>query len=95
MSNTKVKYVAKYVFGSLTGLNYSKKNLKVAVSTNDYTIKDVGIYGFRFVELENNKIKCSVVEKNKFQDYLLTLDEFWLKTKNRKRQILLIKKSTT
>ncbi|EPY6472507.1 hypothetical protein ACWO4B_003204 [Clostridium sporogenes] len=91
MSNTQIKYISKYVFGSLKGLNYSKKNLKVAMSTNDYIIKDVGLYGFRFIEIKNNKIKCSVVENNKFKDYLLTLDEFWLKTKNRKNQVLLIK----
>lgn len=92
MRNSQVKYIAKYVFGSLIGLNYSKKNLKVVISTDDYMIKDVGLYGFRFIEMENDKIKCSMVENNKFKDYLLTLDEFWLKTKNRKNQILLIKK---
>lgn len=92
MGNAQIKYISKYVFGSLSGLNYSKKNLKIAISTNDYIIKDVGLYGFRFIEIKDNNIKCSLIKNNKFKDFLLTLEEFWIQTKNRKRQILLIKK---
>lgn len=92
MGNAQSRYIANYVFGTLSGLKYSKKNLKTAISTGEYIIKDVGLYGYRFIEVQGDSIKCSLVEGNSFKDYLLTLEEFWIKTKHRKRQILLIEK---
>ena len=93
MNKTTTKYIAKYVFGELGGLRYSKNNLKIALEDDNYRIFDTRISGYKFIEKRNKKIITSLYdsENKKYKDFKMTLDEFWRATRNRKKDILLIK----
>ena len=95
MISAKIRQFAPLILGNIEGLNYTKTNLKLALETQNYKIKDVCFGdGFKFIKIkDSNTIECSKwsYNKNDWENLILTLDEFWNKTKHRKNQILIIK----
>ena len=60
--NANDKYMAKLLFGSVTGLPYSKKNLIEVVSNSDkYRIYDASLHGYKFIQINNEIIIVTVV----------------------------------
>lgn len=84
------EHIAKIVFGRVTGLPYTFKNLQFAVK-NNLKIIDTSVFsGFAFIRTENGRIHCSKSQNETWKDFCFTPEEFWNATKSRKSKIAIL-----